>query len=114
MYHKDVFVESVSSEDTDVFFFFADIAVNQVSENTFCGFEKCHRGQKLLYKKLEIIYSKIVILEGKLKMTGTSHFVAHPPSGMLRFCKNSELNEKKNGKIIGMPCFFKRQQFRFC
>ena len=104
MYHKDVFVERVGK--TQMFFSFADIAVNQVSENTFCGFEKCHRGQKLLYKKLEIISSKIVILEeGKLKMTGTSHFVAHPPSGMLRFCKNSELNEKKNGKIIGMPCF---------
>ena len=102
MYHKDVFVERVGK--TQMFFSFADIAVNQVSENTFCGFEKCHRGQKLLYKKLEIISSKIVILE-EGKLTGTSHFVAHPPSGMLRFCKNSELNEKKNGKIIGMPCF---------
>ena len=50
MYHKDVFVERVGK--TQMFFSFADIAVNQVSENTFCGFEKCHRGQKLLYKKI--------------------------------------------------------------
>ena len=91
MYHKDVFVERVGK--TQMFFSFADIAVNQVSENTFCGFEKCHRGQKLLYKKLEIISSKIVILEeGKLKMTGTSHFVAHPhPECCCGFVfKNSE------------------------